>query len=95
MLSLADRNDSWENMLTGFGSGRDKATYNHLSPNNRLTTEYLEHLYDNDDIAARICDLLPNEMMRQGMSIQINSEPFVIFPTFPDSCFRETVTVKE
>lgn len=76
MLSLADRNDSWQNMLTGLGSGRDKATYNHLSPNNRLPAEYLEHLYDNDDIAARICDLLPNEMMRQGVSIHVNGEPF-------------------
>lgn len=76
MLSLADRNDSWQNMLTGLGSGRYKATYNHLSPNNRLPAEYLEHLYDNDDIAARICDLLPNEMMRQGMSIQVNEESF-------------------
>ena len=78
MLSLADRNDSWQNMLTGLGSGRDKATYNHLSPNNRLPAEYLEHLYDNDDIAARICDLLPNEMMRQGIKISADSEPIKI-----------------
>jgi phage-related protein (TIGR01555 family) len=77
MLSLNDRNDSWQNMLTGLGSARDKATYNHLLPNNRLTPEYLEHLYENDDIAARICDLLPNEMMRQGVNIHICSEPFV------------------
>lgn len=78
MLSLADRNDSWQNMLTGFGSGRDKATYSHLLPNDRPSPQYLEHLYDHDDIAARICDLLPNEMMRQGMDVQVDGEPFEI-----------------
>ena len=78
MLSLTERNDSWQNMLTGLGSGRDKSTYSHLMPNDRLSLEYLQHLYDNDDIAARICELLPNEMMRQGMNISINGEQFLI-----------------
>lgn len=78
MLSLSDRNDSWQNMLTGLGSGRDKSTFSHLMPNDRLTPDYLQHLYDNDDIAARICELVPHEMMRQGMDITINGEPFVI-----------------
>lgn len=78
MLPLRERNDSWQNMLTGLGSGRDKATYNHLLPNNSLSYEYLEHLYDNDDIVARICELLPNEMMRQGMDVKVNGEAFKI-----------------
>lgn len=78
MFSLADRNDSWQNMLTGLGTGRDKAIHNQLQPNNRLPAEYLEHLYDNDDIAARICDLLPNEIMRQGIHILLGGQDFAI-----------------
>lgn len=69
MFSLTERNDSWQNFLTGLGGKRDKASYNHLSPDNRITPEYLEQLYINDDIAARIIDLVPHEMMRQGFRI--------------------------
>lgn len=69
MFSLKERNDSWQNFLTGLGGNRDKASYHHLYPNNRFSPEYLEQLYINDDIAARIIDLVPHEMMRQGLSI--------------------------
>ena len=74
MLSLKERNDSWQNLLSGIGSGRDKSTYAHLGTNDFLPNEYLEQLYLNDDIAARICDLVPYEMLRQGLSIKINEE---------------------
>ncbi len=77
MLSLTDRNDSWHNLLSGLGSGRDKATYAHLRPNNILSAEYLEQLYLHDDIAARICDLVPYEMLRQGFSITVDDHDFV------------------
>jgi phage-related protein (TIGR01555 family) len=76
MLSLEDRNDSWQNLLSGLGSGRDKSTYTHLSPSDRFQPDYLEQLYINDDIAARICDLVPSEMLRQGFSIKVNDEDF-------------------
>jgi phage-related protein (TIGR01555 family) len=69
MLSLSDRNDSWQNFLTGLGSNRDKANYTHLIPNDRFPPEYLEQLYINDDIAARIIDLVPYEMTRQGFTV--------------------------
>jgi len=76
MLSLEERNDSWQNLLSGLGTGRDKSTYNHLAPNDRFHPEYLEQLYVNDDIVARICDLVPSEMLRQGFSIKVNDEDF-------------------
>lgn len=41
-----------------------------------LRTEYSEQLYQSDDIAARICDLLPYEMLRQGLSVKVNEEEF-------------------
>jgi len=77
MLSLTDRNDSWHNLLSGLGSGRDKATYAHLRTNHILSAEYLEQLYLHDDIAARICDLVPYEMLRQGFSITVDENDFV------------------
>jgi phage-related protein (TIGR01555 family) len=66
MLSLSERNDSWQNLLTGLGTARDKAVYSHYAPETALPLEYLEQLYLNDDLASRIVDLVPNEMLRQG-----------------------------
>ncbi len=74
MLSLSHRFDSWKNLLSGLGTSRDKSTYTHLSADNHLPAEYLEHLYLHDDIAARICDLVPNEMLRQGLLIKANDK---------------------
>ena len=76
MLSLKERNDSWQNLLAGLGTTRDKSTYSYLRPNDFLAPSYLEQLYLNDDIAARICDIVPYEMLRQGLSITVNKEPF-------------------
>ena len=76
MFSLKARNDSWQNLLSGLGTGRDKASYAHLSSDNQLPHEYLEQIYLNDDIAARICDLVPGEMLRQGFSIKVNDDGF-------------------
>lgn len=69
MLSLSERNDSWQNLLTGLGTARDKTAYSHYGPSADLPFEYLEQLYLNDDIAARIVDLIPCEMLRQGFLI--------------------------
>src|SRR5258708_2034948 len=66
MLSLIEHSDSWQNLLTGLGTARDKAIYSHYSPSQSLPLEYLEQLYLNDDIAARIVDLVPGEILRQG-----------------------------
>jgi len=77
MLPLKERNDSWQNLLSGLGTARDKSVYTHLAPDIRLPPNYLELLYLNDDIAARICDLLPNEMLRQGFSIEVDGDELV------------------
>lgn len=74
MLSLSERNDSWQNLLTGLGTARDKASYSHYTPHSDLPCEYLEQLYLNDDIASRIIDLVPSEMLRQGFLI--NGKPY-------------------
>jgi phage-related protein (TIGR01555 family) len=80
MFSVNHRFDSWKNLLTGLGTGRDKSTHAFLAPDGLLSHEYLEQLYLNDDIAARVCDLLPSEMLRQAINIKLNGENF----TYPD-----------
>src|SRR5579871_394633 len=76
MLPLKERNDSWQNLLSGLGTARDKLTQSYLSPDGFLPLSYLEQLYIHDDIAARICDLLPNEMLRQSFSLAVKEQPY-------------------
>lgn len=61
--------DTWSNVLTGLGTARDKVTHTDFSVNARLSDQTLEALYHNDDIAARVCDLVPDEMLRQGFGL--------------------------
>lgn len=94
MLPLKDRNDSWHNLLSGLGTTRDKSTYTHLKPNDHFPPDYAEQLYVSDDIAARICDLVPHEMLRQGFSITVNDEPFVwegLSETIRDSLIKARI----
>lgn len=76
MFSVSTRFDSWKNLLTGLGTSRDKSTHTYLSTNGYLSSDYLEQLYLCDDIAARICDLIPSEMLRQGFTIKIEEKEF-------------------
>lgn len=65
------RFDSWVNAVSGLGhSMRDKAVHTEFSASHVLPDETLEGLYHGDDMAARVCDLLPDEMLRQGFLIQ-------------------------
>lgn len=73
---MNNRFDSWKNLLTGLGSSRDKSSHHHFLSDNSLSYDYLEQLYLNDDIVARICDLVPNEILRQGFVIKVNDEDF-------------------
>jgi phage-related protein (TIGR01555 family) len=69
LVGSALRSDSWENFWTGFGTRRDKTQGGAFNPNARLTDVELTHLYHHDDIAGRIVDLVPREMLRQGFGI--------------------------
>jgi len=77
MSFLNQRLDSWKNFLTGLGSFRDKGSFTHFNPDYRLSYEYLESLYMHDDIAARVCELIPHEMLRQGFNITVDGEEFL------------------
>lgn len=65
--------DNWSNAVAGLGhSLRDKVQHTNFTPNALLSDEMLESLYHSDDMAARICDLLPDEMLRQSFQIQMD-----------------------
>lgn len=68
-----ERFDGWNNPFTGFGTARDKSTYSGFSIGPQLTDEQLDALYHEEDMAARICDVVPDEMLRQGFDVKIES----------------------
>ncbi len=66
--------DGWGNILTGLGiEDRDKRM-SAFASRSFFTTERLEDLYQCDDIAAKIVDLMPREMLRQGYTLKIEGD---------------------
>ncbi len=62
--------DAWANGLTGIGTDRDKVTATVFQNANQMLPSQLEDLYHNDDMAARICDLLPKTALRKGWLVK-------------------------
>jgi len=68
------RTDAWTNGYTGFGTTRDKTTYTNIAGMFDLTDQALDYLYHGDDLAARIVDTVPEEMLRKGYCLQLGDE---------------------
>jgi len=68
------RADSFFNAVTGLGTSRDKMQFNRFARNRRLTYEELDALYSDDDMASRICDVVPEEELRQGFDVIVDSD---------------------
>jgi uncharacterized protein len=66
---LGERLDGWTNNLTGFGTSRDKTTYGRFLRRQPLDVETLSDLYHFSDMAARMVDVVPQEMFREGFRI--------------------------
>lgn len=64
------RLDSWVNEATGFGTARDKTEFGFVLPSRILTDQELSALYHSDDMAARMVDIIPQEMLREGFGIE-------------------------
>lgn len=64
------RLDGWSNYVTGFGTSRDKTTYNQFGGYSILTDDELAAVYHGHDIAARMVDVVPDEMLREGFIAQ-------------------------
>lgn len=70
-ISGAVRLDSWQNQVTGFGTALDKTTYTTYVGSPLLSDEQLSNLYHGDDLAARMVDIVPDEMMRKGVDVDV------------------------
>lgn len=67
----ATRSDSWENDITGFGTSRDKTTYTCFGGYTILQPQQAANLYHGDDLAARMVDIVPDEMLREGFEVDL------------------------
>lgn len=73
------RLDSWYNALTGLGNSlRDKLQSTAFVAASRLTDEQLETLYHEEDMAARICEALPEEALRKGYHLNAGDDTEII-----------------
>lgn len=71
MRKVAERMDAYVNAVTALGTARDKMSYTKFVRSKPLDLETLDALYSENDIAARVCDVVPDEELRQGYDILI------------------------
>lgn len=64
------RMDAWYNGVTGFGTSRDKTTYGRVVGDTYLTDVELANLYHHSDMAARMVDIVPDQVWRKGCEIR-------------------------
>lgn len=67
---ISERFDTWVNPWTGMGTARDRTTATTFEPSCGLTPQECSAMYHHDGLAARIVDLVPREMLREGFSLQ-------------------------
>jgi phage-related protein (TIGR01555 family) len=66
----AVRMDGWINMFTGLGNAlRDKTRATVFGAGRHLDDATLESLFTDNDLASRVCDAVPEEMMRPGFQL--------------------------
>lgn len=68
------KNDGWMNLFSGLGTRADKRKSTKAVPNGFLTDAELEIVYADDGLGARIIDLLPDDMMKQGWHYKFENE---------------------
>lgn len=71
LVSMASRADGWLNTITGLGTERDKASYTGFSRAGRVDDESLESAFTEDDMAATICEAVPDHMLRKPFTVVI------------------------
>ena len=68
------KNDGWMNLFSGLGTKADKKKSTHAVPTGFLFDAELETIYADDGVGARIIDLLPEDMMKQGWHYEFEDE---------------------
>src|SRR3989338_4509531 len=72
--NFLSRLDGWSNILTNLGiRGKDKRSVAQIEEQD-LDQQALEGLYQSDEMAARIVDRIPEEMVREGFKISVDED---------------------
>ena len=67
--------DGWSSVITGLGRiGKDKTEGITYSRDSFFPRELLDSVYSGDAIAARVVDILPHDMMRQGWELKFRKK---------------------
>lgn len=69
-----ERKDGWLNLFTGLGTRADKTKSTKAVPTGFLADAEKEIIYADDGLGARIVDLLPEDMMKQGWHYVFENE---------------------
>ena len=69
-----ERKDGWLNLFTGLGTRADKTKSTRAVPTGFLLDAEKEIIYADDGLGARIVDLLPEDMMKQGWHYVFDNE---------------------
>ena len=69
-----ERKDGWMNLFTGLGTKSDKTKSTRAVPTGFLADAEKEIIYADDGLGARIVDLLPEDMMKQGWHYVFENE---------------------
>jgi hypothetical protein len=70
----AVKHDGWMNLFTGLGTKADKTKSTMAMPSGFFTDAEKEIIYADDGLGARIIDLLPEDMMKQGWHYVFENE---------------------
>lgn len=69
-----ERKDGWMNLFTGLGTRADKTKSTRAVPTGFLADAEKEIIYADDGLGARVVDLLPEDMMKQGWHYVFENE---------------------
>ncbi len=73
-LTSRIRKDGWANLFTGLGTTADKSKFTVNKSNGIIIDEELENIYSDDGLGAKIVDLLPEDMLKQGWKYIFENE---------------------
>ena len=66
--------DGWANVMTGMGGPMDKRKYNFFAEYPIITDPELERMYFGDGLAARIVDVVADDMTREWIKLEADEE---------------------
>lgn len=67
------KSDGWSNLFTGLGTRADKSSFSKNIATSIISDNELESIYCDDGLGAKIIDLLPEDMLKQGWHYEFDN----------------------